>query len=127
MKTEKHYDHQEPEKTQELPADEKMGASLADCVYAASEKSTLVPKIFREVYGFLAPEEAVGPASFVTNRDLENCANALWLQSGMNLLDLACGGGGPGLWVARKTGANLVGVDYSTKALEQASRRASIF
>lgn len=124
MKTE---NHQELEKTQELPADEQMGASLADCVYAATEKSTLVPKIFREVYGFLAPEEAVCPFSFVTNRDLENFANALRLQPGMNLLDLACGGGGPGLWVARKTGANLVGVDYSTKALEQASRRASIF
>ena len=36
------------------------------------------------------------------------------------LLDLACGRGGYGIEVARRTGARLVGVDFSAVALEQA-------
>jgi ubiquinone/menaquinone biosynthesis C-methylase UbiE len=127
MNNEKQVANQVPEKTPELPPDEEMGSFWSDYMYTAFEKSSLVSKIFREAYGHLAPEDAVCPLSFVTNRDLERCANALGLEPGMNLLDLACGGGGPGLWIARKTGANLVGVDFSAKALEQASKRASRF
>jgi 2-polyprenyl-3-methyl-5-hydroxy-6-metoxy-1,4-benzoquinol methylase len=110
-----------------LPSDEEAGAFWSDCIYAASEKSVLIPEIFREVYGDLAPERLVCPFSFVTNMDLQYCAETLGPQSSMNLLDLACGGGGPGLWIARETGANLVGVDYSKKALEQAACRAAKF
>jgi SAM-dependent methyltransferase len=36
------------------------------------------------------------------------------------LLDIACGRGGYGIEVARRTGARLVGVDFSSVALEQA-------
>lgn len=40
-------------------------------------------------------------------------------QDGL-LLDLACGRGGYGIEVARRTGARLLGVDFSSVALEQA-------
>ena len=40
-------------------------------------------------------------------------------QDGL-LLDIACGRGGYGIEVARRTGARLVGVDFSAVALEQA-------
>lgn len=110
-----------------LPPEEETGSFLSNCLYAAAEKSTLVQQIFRETYGSLAPDEIVCPFSFVTKRDLEHCVSALELQPGMNLLDLACGGGGPGLWIARETGANLVGVDFSTEALSQATARATVF
>jgi SAM-dependent methyltransferase len=40
------------------------------------------------------------------------------------LLDLACGRGGYGTEVARRTGARLVGVDFSAEAVRQATVRA---
>ena len=42
-------------------------------------------------------------------------------------VDLGCGCGGPGLWVARETGASLVGIDLSSVAVEQAALRAREF
>lgn len=50
--------------------------------------------------------------------------DALRLPAGETLLDLACGRGGYGLEVAARTGANLVGVDFSTEAVRQADEHA---
>lgn len=49
---------------------------------------------------------------------------ALRLAPGGTLLDLACGRGGYGLEVARRTGARLVGVDFSAEAVRQATALA---
>jgi SAM-dependent methyltransferase len=49
---------------------------------------------------------------------------ALRLSPGDTLLDLACGRGGYGLEVAARTGAWLVGVDFSAEALRQAREQA---
>jgi SAM-dependent methyltransferase len=43
------------------------------------------------------------------------------------LLDLACGRGGYGLEIASRTGARLVGVDFSGAAIDQARRSAAKF
>jgi ubiquinone/menaquinone biosynthesis C-methylase UbiE len=50
------------------------------------------------------------------------------------LVDLACGRGGPGLWLCRATGADLVGVDWSPVgvdwspvAVREATGRATDF
>jgi ubiquinone/menaquinone biosynthesis C-methylase UbiE len=40
------------------------------------------------------------------------------------LADLACGAGGPGLWIATHCGASVVGVDPSSGGLAQARKRA---
>jgi len=50
---------------------------------------------------------------------------ALQLAVGSTLLDLACGRGGYGLEVARRTGARLIGVDFSAEALRQAGQQAA--
>jgi SAM-dependent methyltransferase len=49
-----------------------------------------------------------------------------WLQIGPDdvLADLACGGGGPGLWMAAHSGASLIGVDPSPAGLGAARARA---
>jgi SAM-dependent methyltransferase len=47
-------------------------------------------------------------------------AEALRLSPGDTLLDLACGRGGYGLEIAARTGARLVGVDFSAEAVRQA-------
>jgi SAM-dependent methyltransferase len=49
---------------------------------------------------------------------------ALRLSPGDVLLDLACGRGGYGLEVAQRTGARLVGVDFSAEAVRQAAEQA---
>jgi SAM-dependent methyltransferase len=55
---------------------------------------------------------------------LAEVVHALRLEPGEVLLDLACGRGGYGLEVARRTGARLVGVDVSAEALRQAAELA---
>jgi SAM-dependent methyltransferase len=56
---------------------------------------------------------------------LDDVVAALRLQPGDVVLDLACGRGSYGLEIARRTGARLVGVDFSAEAIEQARARAA--
>jgi SAM-dependent methyltransferase len=51
-------------------------------------------------------------------------AAALRLSGGGTLVDLACGRGGYGLEIAGRTGARLVGVDFSAEAVRQATENA---
>jgi ubiquinone/menaquinone biosynthesis C-methylase UbiE len=62
--------------------------------------------------------------SFVTLDELQAMAEQLALGDGSMLADLACGAGGPGLWVASDAGASLVGIDPSATGLAQARLRA---
>lgn len=48
----------------------------------------------------------------------------LRLSPGQVLVDLACGRGGYGLEVARRSGAQLIGVDFSVEAVRQAREHA---
>ena len=56
---------------------------------------------------------------------LEEVVAALRLSPGDLLLDLACGRGGYGLEVVRRTGCRLVGVDFSAEAVRQARELAA--
>ncbi len=51
---------------------------------------------------------------------------ALRLSPGDTLVDLACGRGGYGLEIAGRTGARLVGVDFSAEAVRQAGEHARL-
>jgi SAM-dependent methyltransferase len=55
---------------------------------------------------------------------IAEAAAALRLSAGRTLVDLACGRGGYGLEVAARTGARLVGVDFSAEAVCQARELA---
>jgi SAM-dependent methyltransferase len=55
---------------------------------------------------------------------IAEAAAALCLAAGRTLVDLACGRGGYGLEVATRTGARLVGVDFSAEAVRQAREQA---
>jgi SAM-dependent methyltransferase len=104
---------------------EQSGASY-DAVFEAVPRSSTLRQIWRAVYGPDYPEEA-DPYSFVTLTDLRRIAAELGVGPGKTMLDLGCGRGGPGLWVARETGASLVGVDFSQSAVEAARQRAEEF
>ncbi len=56
---------------------------------------------------------------------IADVTDALRLTDGDVLLDLACGRGGYGLEVAHRTGARLVGVDFSAVAVRQAGEQAT--
>ena len=106
--------------------DKLLSARALDTLYTRYAESPTYRANFRAVYEAEYPEE-VAPLSFVTMPLLRRIAQAVSLGPGATLIDLGCGRGGPGLWVARETGAALVGVDLSGAAIEQASRRVKEF
>jgi SAM-dependent methyltransferase len=95
-----------------------------DAVYGATPNSPTLRRIWHEIAeGPDFPEE-FGHISFVTLPELRRMATELRLSPGDTLVDLGCGMAGPALWMARETQANLVGVDASQVATEQARARA---
>jgi ubiquinone/menaquinone biosynthesis C-methylase UbiE len=86
------------------------------------EKCELLRQIWRDAYGEDYPDDA-DPFGFVTVSDLNSIAAELELAAGSALLDVGCGRGGPGLWIARKTGCILTGIDILAEAIEQANVR----
>ena len=62
--------------------------------------------------------------SFLRLADLESLRRGLDLAPGTTLVDLACGAGGPGLWVASQSRARLIGIDLSSVAVQRATERA---
>ena len=95
-----------------------------NAVYAAVPKSPTLRRLWREYAAGTDYPEEFGHISFVTLSELRRMATELGLSPGKTLVDLGCGMGGPGLWVARETGACLVGVDLSPVAIAQATARS---
>jgi ubiquinone/menaquinone biosynthesis C-methylase UbiE len=94
--------------------------------YASHVDSPTRQRIRREVYGDEYPED-VDPRSFITRSELRSLADALRVGPGQTFVDLGCGHGGPGLWVARETGASVVGIDLSRPAIARTAQRAEEF
>ena len=101
-----------------------------------TEQPKLTPEVFdqgftqaaqsdwlRSAFSTDLPHE-IDPFSFITLSGLEDIVGWLDMSPGSLLVDLACGRGGPGLWLARRTGAALVGVDFSTVGIDHARQRA---
>jgi SAM-dependent methyltransferase len=89
--------------------------------YADMEHSPVKDEIEQRHLGL--PPELLS-TSLLTWDGLGECVEALRLGEGDVLLDLACGRGGYGLEAARRTGARLIGVDFSEAALRQADDHA---
>ena len=62
--------------------------------------------------------------SLLSWEGIAEVVEALGLTPGDTVLDLACGRGGYGLEIAARTGARLVGVDFSAEAVRQAREHA---
>jgi ubiquinone/menaquinone biosynthesis C-methylase UbiE len=69
----------------------------------------------------------IEPFSFISVALLDHLVRSLDLAAGATLADLACGRGGPGLWLAKTTGAALIGVDFSRIAVAHATARTELF
>jgi ubiquinone/menaquinone biosynthesis C-methylase UbiE len=95
-----------------------------DAVYAAISQSAMFSRIWRKhVLGGDYPMD-FAHISFLTLIELQGMRQRLALRRGAALVDLACGAGGPGLWIAKVADATLVGVDPSAIGLTHARARA---
>jgi ubiquinone/menaquinone biosynthesis C-methylase UbiE len=95
-----------------------------DRLFAGYVKSPTLVQIWRDAYGDDYPED-VEPLGYVTLTDLRRMALAVAAGPGHTIVDLGCGRGGPSLWVARQTGAHVVGIDVSSIGIAHANERAA--
>ena len=89
----------------------------------ATPVSAVQTRVWREVFGSEYPE-GVEPYSFVSRTELARFSAEVMVDGKGHLVDVGCGRGGPGLWVAAHTGARLTGVDIAASALKAAEQRA---
>jgi SAM-dependent methyltransferase len=85
--------------------------------------SRVQDRIWREVFGNEYPE-GVDPYSYITRSELQRFVEELRLRAGDRLVDVGCGRGGAGLWVAAASKARLTGIDIAETALVAARDRA---
>jgi SAM-dependent methyltransferase len=95
-----------------------------DAFYSAWGRSPTLRRIWREHVTGPDYPEAFAHISFLPLAQLRALAAGLQLRADELLVDLACGAGGPGLWVANESGARLVGRDLSPVAVQRATERA---
>ena len=100
-------------------------AAEFDSEFAAADRSPGLRRVWQQAAPDLPPE--IQPYSFVSVALLDHLGDALALSPGTTLVDLGCGRGGPGLWLAQSRGAALIGVDFSAVAVQQATDRAALF
>jgi ubiquinone/menaquinone biosynthesis C-methylase UbiE len=96
-----------------------------DRAFSAAAASPGVRRAWQLAEPDLPPQ--IEPFSFVSPGLLRHVVQALDLSPGQTLVDLGCGRGGPGLWLAQQADAVLVGVDFSPVAVSQAAGRAALF
>jgi ubiquinone/menaquinone biosynthesis C-methylase UbiE len=113
-----------------------LGGSLVVSLALVADDSKLTPETFDKVFSEVAQSQwiqsvfaeelpnDIDPFSFITMSGLEKIVRWLDLTPGALFVDLACGRGGPGLWLARSTGAELVGIDFSPVGIAHARQRA---
>jgi ubiquinone/menaquinone biosynthesis C-methylase UbiE len=95
-----------------------------DAVYGSSSASSA----FHELWARHAVEGGGAPGfehlNFAGRAQLERLRDVLDLRAGDRVVDLACGAGGPGAWVAHETNGVLVGVDLSRVGIRVAAQSA---
>lgn len=96
-----------------------------DAVYDALPRGETFNRLWRmnAYHGdFPEPFAHIG---FLTVEEAQRLHGLLHIRPGEVLVDLACGAGGPGLWMARESGASLIGIDPSAAGLAAARQRAT--
>jgi SAM-dependent methyltransferase len=112
------------QRMQELQQTRDMISAGYDAVYTGTPKSPTLRRLWHELAEGLDFPGEFGHISFTTLRELRRMAAELRLGPGSTLVDLGCGMAGPALWIARESGAHLIGVDLSAAAVERAGARA---
>ncbi|RSO05760.1 class I SAM-dependent methyltransferase [Streptomyces sp. WAC 05379] len=89
-------------------------------------KSPTLKGIYEQVYGAEYPQD-IDPFGFLTRSELRYIFGELELARGGRLVDLGCGRGGPGMWLAREAGVELVGIDVAPEGVAEARSRVAEF
>jgi SAM-dependent methyltransferase len=110
----------------QIPQSHRLDLERADAFHAAAAKGGLATRLYAEAFGEEYPAE-VDPTSSCTWSVLGEMVRRLRLRPDGLLVDLGCGRGGTGLWLARAFSARLVGVDASPKGVELAAERIGEF
>jgi ubiquinone/menaquinone biosynthesis C-methylase UbiE len=87
-----------------------------DQLHIAQSRSATLKRVWLHASGDDYPQ-AFDHLSFITVDELQQARTELRLSAGQTVVDLACGTGGPGLWIVRETGASLIGIDVSEAAV----------
>ncbi|MEV4638872.1 methyltransferase domain-containing protein [Actinoplanes sp. NPDC049548] len=108
--------------------EKKVGIAVDDydAAHAGVQASPLMQRLWAQAMGDDYPH-GVEPFSACSWWMLGNIVATLRLRPGGRLVDLGCGRGGPGLWLARALSARLTGIDFSAVAVELASQRSADF
>ena len=91
----------------------------------AAPPSRVAERVWRTVFGDEYPD-GIDPFSYISRTELARFAREVNVGQGDTLVDIGCGRGGAGLWVAAATGARLIGIDIAEAALEAARVRAAL-
>jgi ubiquinone/menaquinone biosynthesis C-methylase UbiE len=83
-------------------------------------QTPLYQEIRREAFG-----EDIGQNSWLTSDEQDRFLSWLNLSPGKNVLDIACGAGGPALRIAAITGCAVVGVDVHEQSISTARTAAA--
>jgi SAM-dependent methyltransferase len=95
-----------------------------DAVYDALPRAETFNRLWRtNAYGGDFPRE-FAHIGFLTVAEARRMRELLHIGPGDVLADLACGAGGPGLWMAKHSGASWIGADPSAAGLLAARTRA---
>jgi len=86
--------------------------------YSKFSDETLA-EVRRETFG-----TDIGQNSWTLRSEYLEFIESLGLSSGHQLLDVACGAGGPAVFCASKTGCSVVGVDHDPSGIRTAVQRA---
>jgi SAM-dependent methyltransferase len=87
--------------------------------YQFPGRSRWMEKIWAEAFGDQYPA-GLAHYGYLTQHDLAAIAARLQCAPGSTLLDIGCGRGGPGLWLAQQLHLQLIGIDIIPEAVEQA-------
>jgi cyclopropane fatty-acyl-phospholipid synthase-like methyltransferase len=79
----------------------------------------VMAEIRRETYG-----EDIGQNSWITTDEYDTFYGWLDLPAGAHLLEIACGSGGPALYLARKFKCQITGLDINEEGIKTANQQA---
>jgi SAM-dependent methyltransferase len=91
---------------------------LYNSTYGNFQEQVLA-KIRRETYG-----EDIGQNSWITTDEYDTFYSWLDLSPGKHVLEIASGSGGPALYLAKKSGCQVTGLDINEEGVKTANRQA---